>query len=127
RHEHGDLVHELLEIPGRGVLVAQDRELVLDQRVIEHGEVRKLGVRHGREGTACGSVTLRDRRVDATPGMLLSHDGRWHRKCHRGRSVVMQVTLAREDARHDPPCRRTRADWTLLWRRPLERPSPDRY
>ena len=49
RHQHGDLVHQLLEVLGRGVLVAQDGELVLDQGVIEHGEVGKLGVRHGRE------------------------------------------------------------------------------
>src|SRR5256885_531853 len=46
RHEHGDLVHELLEVSGGRVLVPENRELVLDQRVVEHGEVRELGVGH---------------------------------------------------------------------------------
>src|SRR3989441_5481235 len=59
RHEHGDLVHQLLEVLGRGVLISQDRELVLDQRVIEHGEVRELGVGHGGKKYAA-------RRHDAT-------------------------------------------------------------
>src|SRR5439155_281768 len=78
RHEHGDLVHELLEIPGGGVLVPEDRELVLDQRVIEHGEVRELGVGHGREGTALPDeaarrpVAERARRVWRTDGAAVS-------------------------------------------------------
>src|SRR5207247_228267 len=61
RHEHGDLVHELLEVSGGRVLVPENRELVLDQRVIEHGEVRELGVRHGREGIARDGETSRRR------------------------------------------------------------------
>src|SRR5438094_4421920 len=61
RHEHGDLVHELLEVPGGGVLVPENRELVLDQRVIEHREVREVGVRHGREGIARDGETSRRR------------------------------------------------------------------
>src|SRR5256885_6421654 len=59
-HEHGSLVHELLEVFGRGVFIPQDRKLVLDQGVIEHGEIRKLGVRH--EGRKYAAL-----RLDATP------------------------------------------------------------
>src|SRR2546426_663303 len=46
-HQHGDLVHELLEVARRGALVAQNRELVLDQGVPEHGEIGELRVGHG--------------------------------------------------------------------------------
>src|SRR6266550_542180 len=127
RHEHGDLVHELLEIPRGGVLVPQDRELVLNQRVIEHREVGEFGVRHGPEGTAHGRVTPRDRGTDATPGRSLPHNTPLAPQMPSGRTVVTPVTLAREDACHDTPCRGTSPDWTALWRRSIERPGPDRH
>jgi hypothetical protein len=53
-HEHRDLAHELLEVARAGLAVAEDRELVLDQRMIEHREIRELGGRHAtnmREGS----------------------------------------------------------------------------
>src|SRR2546429_9061013 len=52
RHEHGDLVHELLEISGGRVLVPGNREFVMDQRVIEKGEGRGIWGEYGRESIA---------------------------------------------------------------------------
>src|SRR5207247_1561409 len=71
-HEHRDLVHELLEVARPRVPVTQDRELVLDQGMIEHGEAGELGVRHGG-----GSYVAR--RYDATlrPRKAL-HDATFH-------------------------------------------------
>src|SRR6266545_5003436 len=51
RHEHGDLVDQLLEVARAGAPVPQDRELVPDQGVAQHGEVREGGLTHAREGT----------------------------------------------------------------------------
>src|SRR5205814_10586187 len=46
-YQHGDLVHKLLEVTRRRVLVAQDGELVLNQRMRQDGEMRKLRLGHG--------------------------------------------------------------------------------
>ena len=78
RHQHGDLAHELLEVPGAGAPVAEDRELVLDERVIEDGEIGKGGGGHGsniREACglrAIGRQPVADSQTD-TPADLLVH------------------------------------------------------
>src|SRR6266516_1669425 len=58
-HEHRDLAGELLEVLGGGALVAQQRELVLDQRVGQYGEVGEVRVRHGAEPTPHDTTTPR--------------------------------------------------------------------
>jgi len=73
-HEHRDLVHELFEIARGGRLVAQDRQLVLDQRVIEHREVGELGVWHGREGIS--RVTRLPNRAGTNSANTPRHSGR---------------------------------------------------
>ena len=35
-HQHGDLVGQLAELLGTGVLVAQERDLVLDERMVHN-------------------------------------------------------------------------------------------
>ena len=45
-HQGGDLAHELLEVARTGLAVPQDRELVLDERMIEDGEIGKRLGRH---------------------------------------------------------------------------------
>src|ERR1041385_6639690 len=50
RHQHRDLVDELLEVTRAGAFVAQDRELVLDQRMRQHCEVGELPGRRTRHG-----------------------------------------------------------------------------
>jgi len=49
--EHREFLHELAELLGAGLLVAHDRQLVLNQRVVHHGDV---GIR-ALLGHACGS------------------------------------------------------------------------
>ena len=44
-HQEGDLLQQLAEEDGGGALVAHDGELVLDQRMIEDMEIRKLAER----------------------------------------------------------------------------------
>ena len=46
-HQHRDLADQLLEVAGAGVPIAQDRELVEDQRVGENGQVGEGCLRHG--------------------------------------------------------------------------------
>jgi hypothetical protein len=52
RHEHGDLVHQLLELLGGGRAIAQQRDLVAHQRVVDDAERREvdavLGMSHIR-------------------------------------------------------------------------------
>ena len=43
--EHGELLDELAELLGPGLGVAQDRQLVLDERMVDH---RDVGIRAGR-------------------------------------------------------------------------------
>src|SRR6476619_5239062 len=38
RHEHRDLIDELLEVLGLGLLVAQDRQLVLNKRMPDNSQ-----------------------------------------------------------------------------------------
>ena len=45
--EDGQLGHELAEVLGGRVLVAQDGELVLDEGVVDDGEARILDLGHG--------------------------------------------------------------------------------
>ena len=45
-HEHRDLADKLPEVPRRRVDSPENGELVPDQRVIQDGEIRKLGVGH---------------------------------------------------------------------------------
>src|SRR5207245_530684 len=55
RHQHGDLAHELLEVARAGLPIAEDRELVLDERMVEDGEV---GKRRGHGGQYAGGRRL---------------------------------------------------------------------
>jgi hypothetical protein len=48
-HEGGNFAHQLLEIAGAGVLVPENRELVLYERVRQDSEIGERGWRHGRE------------------------------------------------------------------------------
>ena len=46
RHQHGDLADELLEVPGAGPPVTEDGKLVLNEGMVEDGEIRKGGGGH---------------------------------------------------------------------------------
>ena len=53
-----ELAHELAELVGAGALVAQDRQLVLDERVIDKGHTgRIVGDGHGSCPFRCGRKT----------------------------------------------------------------------
>src|SRR5438445_736404 len=102
RHQHRDLVDELLEVTGRGVLVPQNRKLVPDQGVVEHREVGELAMGHGREGMSHRATPPRGTRP-ATVGI--------------GRTLRVSLDdeeglTITEGACHDTRCSRTRAHWT---------------
>ena len=42
RHEHGNLIHELLENLGRSVAIPEDRQLVLNERMPDNSQCRKF-------------------------------------------------------------------------------------
>src|SRR6266540_1779016 len=67
-HEHRDLGGELLEVLGGRTLVAEQRELVLNQRVGQQSEVGEIRLRHGRQATARDATTLRRHVAGGRPG-----------------------------------------------------------
>ena len=79
RHQHRDLVHELLEVARAGLLVAQDRELVLDQGVGQDrqvGEMRWGDSRHERRRYAMGAAFAAPRFSDCNY-LLLGVTSTW--------------------------------------------------
>ena len=45
-HQHGDFVHQLLEVLDRRGLVPEDRQLVLDKRMLEDRQIGEVGGVH---------------------------------------------------------------------------------